>query len=521
MSAAARILSGVVIVFLGTLVVAPPAVAAGRERPPAEVRAEVPITATDRGVGPANNSPTLVADPGDPTFVAMASRLDAPDYSCALHVSGDSGRSWAPLAPIVKLPPGAEKCYAPEVAFDGSGRLYYLFVGLAGGGNEPMGVFLSTSKDRGRTFTTPHKILGPLNFGVRMAIDPTLGKDGRVHLVWIKATSDPPLGGFGQPPNPIVAAYSDNRGRTFSKPVQVSDADRPQVVAPALELGADHTVHVAYYDLGRDRVDYQGLEGPVWEDPWALVVASSRDGGRRFGKGVVAEGTVVPPERVILIFTMTPPSLVAHGNRLCLAWTDGRHGDPDAFMRCSGDRGRHWASAHRLNDDPVANGKWQFMPRLSVAPNGRIDAIFYDRRDDPRNGANWVYYTYSTDDGHTFAPNAKVTENGSSIEIGQRYVHAAANGKVEFGSRLGLVSRSDDALAAWADTRNSRPMTTAQDVFSAVLTLPGQEDNGPTPLVVPAVLILSGALVAVLVRRRRRHRADAVSAIDPTPGGEA
>lgn len=47
----------------------------------------------------------------------------------ALHVSGDGGRSWAPIDPVPELPVGAEKCYGPEVAFDRNGVLHYLFVG--------------------------------------------------------------------------------------------------------------------------------------------------------------------------------------------------------------------------------------------------------------------------------------------------------------------------------------------------------------------------------------------------------
>lgn len=140
-------------------------------------------------------------------------------------------------------------------AFDGDGVLHYLFVGLTGPGNEPMGAFLTTSGDRGRTFTPPRQVLGPLKFSVRMAIDRDAGGAGGLHLAWVDTSSDPPTGGFGPPPNPIMTAHSDDGGETFSSPVQVSDPDRLRVVAPALALGPDGAVHVAYYDLGDDVVD--------------------------------------------------------------------------------------------------------------------------------------------------------------------------------------------------------------------------------------------------------------------------
>lgn len=152
----------------------------------------------DLRLAPANNSPLLVEDPTEPRFVVMANRVDAPVFSCGLQVSGDAGRRWRSANPVPALPPGAERCYAPEVAFDREGVLYYLFIGLHGAGNEPMGAFLTTSRDRALTFSVPRRVLGPFNFGVRMAIDRTLGTSGRIHLTWLHATSDPPTGGLGR-----------------------------------------------------------------------------------------------------------------------------------------------------------------------------------------------------------------------------------------------------------------------------------------------------------------------------------
>ncbi len=472
----------------------------------ARVERELPITAMDQGLGVANNSPLLQADPTDPRFVVLANRLDAPDFSCALEVSGDGGRSWAGAQPVADLPPGADKCYAPEVAFDANGILYYLFVGLAGAGNEPIGAFLTTSADRGATFSPPRPVLGPLNFGVRMAIDRGIGEAGRIHLVWLHATSDPPLGGFGPPPNPILSAYSDDGGMSFSEPVQVSDPNRSRVVAPALTLSSENHVHVAYYDLGADRVDYQGLEGPVFEGTWSLVLATSTDGGQSFSPGTLVDGDIVPFERVMLIFTMPPPALVSDGERLCAAWADARNGDPDAVARCSQDGGASWAGVRRLNDDPVGNGVWQYLPRLGLAPGDRLDAIFYDRRATPQNLATGVHYTYSMDGGKSFAPNLALASEATDPRIGQQYTNAAAAGQVEFGSRLGLLSGNDHVVAAWTDTRNSKAFTTGQDIFAAVVRVPSAAQPAWTRWLGIAAAG-AGALAALaLVPRYRNER---------------
>lgn len=480
------------------------------------VAPDLPVTAMNERVGAANNSPELAADPTNGRFVVMANRLDAPDFSCALQVSGDGGRTWLPADPVPRLPEGADKCYAPEVAFDSDGTLYYLFVGLAGGGNQPMGTFLTSSDDRGRTFTDPTSVLGPRNYSVRMSLDPTLGEYGRLHLAWIATTSDPPLGGFGPPPNPIMYAHSDDGGRSWSDPVQVSDADRPRVVAPALAVGPDHAVHVAYYDLQDDAVDYRGLEGPTWEGTWSLVVASSYDGGRDFGHGTVVDDAIEPHERVLLIFTMPPPALATDAEgRVCTAWTDARFGDADALARCSPDGGVTWQEPIRLNDDPTGNGAIQYQPQLASSPGGRIDAVFYDRRDDAsdasegdREGFNHVYYTYSTDGGRTYEPNVRLTSTPSFSGVGQRYTITSAQGRAEWGSRMGLLSVDNRAVAVWTDTRNQR-QGTAQDLFTTTVTFPRPARSSVAWRVLGGTTVVVGVALGALLRfRRRRVRAE-------------
>ncbi len=428
---------------------APPPVPAGRVLP------EVPVTAVDLQVGQANNSPMLLADPTDAGVLAVASRIDGPDFGCALHISVDGGRLWSPARPAPTLPAGAEKCYAPELAFDRDGLLYYLFVGLQGLGNTPMGVFLTTSSDRGRTFSAPRPVLGPKNFQVRMVLDPDVGSRGRLHLVWLQVTGDLALGGLPPTDNPLLAAHSDDGGKTFSEPVRVNDVQRPLSVAPAVAVGTDHALHVLYYDLQQDRVDYQGLEGPTWSGTWSLVLASSTDRGESFGPGVVVDDQIVPPERVMLIFTMAPPALVAdRSDRLYAAWTDGRNGDWDVLVRRSVDAGRTWDQPVIANGQ-AGDGRHQYLPRLAVSPGGRLDAVFYDRREDPANLRNNVSYTSLSEDGRRFGPVSKLTAESSNPLVGPHYLVPSASGLAEIGSRLALLALDSGAVTAWADTRNA------------------------------------------------------------------
>lgn len=442
------------------------------------LRPEIPITATDLLRQPSNNSPLLAIDPTEKRFVALANRLDGPDFGCALQLSGDGGRSWVGAQPVPKLPEGADKCYAPDVAFDNSGKLYYLFVGLAGGGNRPMGAFVTSSTDRGRTFAAPRRILGPQRYMVRMTIDPDKGDRGRIHVVWLETSGEPSLGGLPTTTNPIMASYSDDGGQGFSKPVQVSAVDRQRVVAPAVTVGSRGELYVLYYDLEDDFRDYQGLEGPTWEGTWTLLLATSRNGGRTFGPSVVVDDSVIPPERVMLIFTMPPPSLATdQSGRVYAAWHDARNGDWDAFLRFSIDGGRSWSKVRRLNDDDVGNGRHQYLPRLAASTNGRLDAIFYDRRGNVENRGNDVFYTYSTDGAAKFSPNQKLTSVDFDSRIGPRYAVPSAVGMFDFGSRMALVAERDRTLAAWTDTRNTGRAPPAQDIFGTEIVFRKEPEN--------------------------------------------
>lgn len=469
-----------------------------------DVLPDLPVTSNELiGGARAQNSPMIAVDPTNEDFAVLANRWDAPDFACALQLSGDGGRTWTPADPVPELPSEAETCFAPEVIFDSSGTLYFSFLGLAGNGNLPVGVYLTTSEDRGRSFSPPRRLLGPNNFQVRMTIDPEFGESGRIYMMWLHLAEDPPTGGLPPTENPILLAFSDDRGKSFSSPIQVNDPERARSVAAAMTVAPDGRLHVLYYDLQEDFRDYQGLRGPTWEGDWTLVATSSTDGGLTFSKGVPVS-TVVPPERVLLIYTMPPPALTASDGFVYAGWYDGSNGDWDVFLSRSGNGGATWEEPVRLNDDDIGNGKHQYLPSLAVGPDERVEAIFFDRRDDAQNVFNHTYYTVSRDDGQTFAPNIRISREASDSRIGQSYLVPSAMRRQDLGSRIALVATDDRSLAAWADTRNA-PFTPYQDVFSTVIEHPSGASGVPTGLVVGLVGLAVAAATVLQVRRALRR----------------
>src|SRR5262249_3166073 len=88
---------------------------------------------------------------------------------------------------------------------------------------------------------------------------------------------------------------------------------------------------------------------------------------------------------------------------LYVTWSDYRNGDVDVFFARSMNHGASWSAASRVNDDPIHDGKDQFLQWMAVDPvTGDIYVQFYDRREDEKNRKTRVTLARSTDAGRTF-----------------------------------------------------------------------------------------------------------------------
>jgi hypothetical protein len=457
------------------------------------LRGNFPVTA---GAGdPADlsthNSPTLVRNPRDARELAIASRIDLPRFSCALHVSADGGSSWA-RTPI-PIPAGEEpKCYAPDVAFGADGTLYLSFVTLAGRGNVPHAVWFSTSTDGGRHLTKPVRVLGPLSFQVRLAADPRAS--GRVYLTWLDGDNVGLLR-FDSPGNPIRAMRSDDGGKTWTEPASLSDPSRSRVVAPAPAVGPSGELYVLYLDLGEDRFDYHGLHrgrgGPPSRGPWKLVLARSLDRGTSWEESIVAR-RLVPTERFIVFIPPFPSIAVDKGSgRVYAAFQDRRLGDADVFVWSLSPGDARWDGPTRVNDTSQRDGTSQYRPALSVAPDGRLDVVYYDRRGDPKDRRNDVSLQSSFDGGASFAPRVRLSTRRFDARLG----FGAERGLPDLGSRLASLSTTDRLLAVWTDTRAGSQLTQKQDLYRALAAF-----SRPPRLEEPlaSVLRYGGLAVALL-----------------------
>lgn len=326
---------------------------------------------------------------------------------------------------------------------------------------------------------------------VRMAIDPATGPNGRLHFVWVEAREGS-VGGLPPPPNPLLAAYSDDVGVSMSPAIQLNGSSRPYSLAPTIEVRGPGEVVVAFYDLRDDLRDYRGLEGPTWNNDWSLVSVASVDGGQTYGENVVISGDVTPPERVLLSLTMPPPSIASDdAGRVFVAWHDMRNGDWDVFVsRSEGDLAL-WRHPVRVSGDELDSGRHQYLPAIDVAPGARVDLAYYDRGRDPDNVFNEVRLTVSNDAGRSFARGITITSDPSDSRFGQTYLVVSSQGRVDFGSGLAVLSRDRSSLAAWTDTRHAI-VSPHQDIYFAGVDIKAYRPGAPI-----AVAIVIGALAAI------------------------
>ncbi len=119
------------------------------------------------------------------------------------------------------------------------------------------------------------------------------------------------------------------------------------------------------------------------------------------------------------------------------------------FVR-SVDGGATWSAPVRVNDDGA--GAWQWFSTLSVAPNGRLDAVWADSRSDPGGFDSALYYASSNDGGVTWSRNLAVSPSFDP--------HLGWPQQNKLGDYYDMVSEDDLVHVAWAATFNGE-----QDVY--------------------------------------------------------
>ena len=201
-----------------------------------------------------------------------------------------------------------------------------------------------------------------------------------------------------------------------------------------------------------------------------LWLATSTDAGSTFAAPLHVnerEGSVMsfPENRPLAVFG-------AEG-RLAIVWCEsraGQEGAADIVVRASGDGGATLGPTVVVNDD-AADAKPTFhgFPTLTFLPDGALLAVWMDQRElkrktgdheEPSSAA--LFYAQSTDGGHTWSDNRRLTDR--ACPCCRAVATSDASGRVAVAYRAAGGNLRDPALAISTDHGHTFALDT---LFSA------------------------------------------------------
>jgi hypothetical protein len=218
---------------------------------------------------------------------------------------------------------------------------------------------------------------------------------GRLYVAWAQFN--------GQGRSPILLAYSDNDGATWTGPIPVSDAGHQFDQDATPRVGPDGTVYVSFINGPNEKSTKSN----------SAMIAKSTDGGNTFGPSYVAAPINAPVTSL--------PNALYRGGTDVTSTVDQRTGNVVVVYNDNSSGALNVWATHTTQPGNLAtftpaqrvkpSGQTQFFPWLQSAPNGRIDLAYYDRSCDPNDVLVCVTLSSSTDSGATWT-NTAVTTTG-------------------------------------------------------------------------------------------------------------
>ncbi|MGE5213547.1 MAG: sialidase family protein [Nitrospirota bacterium] len=129
--------------------------------------------------------------------------------------------------------------------------------------------------------------------------------------------------------------------------------------------------------------------------------------------GEIVSGEPINPEGLVgQVFLAVDRSGMSTNNNIYILASvqpTGFSTGSDVMFTRSTDGGRTFNAPRRINNDPINHAKWHWFGTLSVAPNGRIDVVWYDSRNAADNVTSQLFYSFSTDGGNTWSSNVAIS----------------------------------------------------------------------------------------------------------------
>lgn len=312
-----------------------------------------------------------------------------------VYVTTDGGETWFG-SDTTKAAPITDHWGDPAPAIDLNGRFYQSYLKNQ---STTAGMYASFSTDYGVTWANS-KVLTTASSDKNHTFvinNPASPYNGRVIVTWSDFSASNP---------PAVVSYSTDGGNTWSPKAAI------------------HTVASGHYAqgvngaMGPDGEVYIVWQNPVSSSPFTgdfVGFAKSTNGGVNwtFNNNIYdcngIRGTLTNKSSIrVNDFPWMGVDLTNGSRRGWIYVVTAEKNlapagsDPDIVFHRSTDGGTTWSPGIRVNQDPLNNGKDQYMPALIVDQLGAINVVYYDSRNTTSDSAE-VWMSRSTDGGNTWS----------------------------------------------------------------------------------------------------------------------
>lgn len=340
----------------------------------------------------AANEPSIVVDPTNPSRLAIGWREFATITSsfreAGVAYSRDAGRTWTNLG---VLDAGTFRT-DPVLAADNAGSFYYHSLY----GTQLVNCHVFKSVDGGRTWSAPVGAGGGDKNWLNVDQSGVTGDNGHVYTVWRRDFSCCGVNIFNR---------SINGGELFQPPVPIPQNPALGTIA----VGPEGEVYVAGVIIGQYS-NFRVAKSVNARDPLVAptfaTVSVSLGGSLGFFAGGPNPGGLLGQVWAVTDHTDGP----TRGNLYVACSVDPPGSDPmDFHIVRSVDGGQTFGAPVRINNDLPDPNSWQWFGTLSIAPNGRLDAVWCDTRESHVTNISRVYYSFSTNAGQNWAPGVAIT----------------------------------------------------------------------------------------------------------------
>ncbi|MGH9222822.1 MAG: hypothetical protein ACRD2W_03245 [Acidimicrobiales bacterium] len=458
------------------------------------LRITQPVNATKPDLSPGRTyaAPALAVNPDNPKLI-VGGFIEFRARQCGLIRSTDGGATWRILDsnPAINTQPyclaNNSNIFHAPVAWGRNNTLYLTTHAWDETTRTQTSVIVARSTNLGDSWTTvfardarttkdadqenDRPVTGLL-------VDRKSGSQDTVYVLYRRAFPNRTAPN-AFPQHPVVAISRDG-GRTFEEPVSAignlyQDAGIRQqgLSARTTVAGSNTTTTVAGSkqatpDLlenfgassngqgitmdndGNLYVTYMSEIANVAGAPRAIIASKSADKGKTWTSFLARPFSYENAQNVRIAWTKGGGA----DGTLHIVWEWRRPATLNSYADVgyirSTDGGRTWSEPKRIADDDPNALHPKYIPELQVSPDGnRLDAVWWDFRDDPGIRGMDVYYAYSTDDGQTWSKNIRMTDQS----IDRRYGVWANN--FDQNSPPSLASTNSYAMVGWDDTRFS------------------------------------------------------------------